>query len=75
LGDLQEDNVGTSKKKKNDNGTPLCFQPSYFQWTMEDKSFNMYTVVLMVLERGLGTSEKIVKAKVEKDGMVLQVST
>jgi hypothetical protein len=74
-GDLPEENVGMSEKKQTDNGTPFCFQPSYFQWTMEDESFNTYAVVLMVLESGLGTSEKIVKAKVENDGTVLRVST
>jgi hypothetical protein len=74
-GDICEETKGASEKKETENGTPFYFQPSYFQWTMEDKSYNTYAVVLMVLESGLGTSDKIVKAKVENDGLVLRVST
>jgi hypothetical protein len=73
--DLGEEIKGVSEKKETENGSPFHFQPSYFQWAMEDESFNKYAVVLMVLESGLGTSEKIVKAKVENNGTVLRVTT
>jgi hypothetical protein len=74
-GDVGEENGGVSEKKETENGTPFFFQPSYFQWTMEDENYNKYAVVLMVLESGLGTSDKIVKARVENGGTVLRVTT